>query len=227
MTGTSITDAGLANGATYYYMVSASNATGTGALSSQASATTTALPGQVSGLNATGGTGQIALNWSATAGATSYNIYRSTVSGGETLVASGVTFTSYTDAGLTPGAYYYEVCAVNAAGTGATSAETSAVAGTISPLIAPHAPTSITATAAGARNSATINWTFNDPSTTGFVLQYSTDDGKTWKSLATLSSSQTSYTFTGLSRKLNYTFRVAASNSAGLSSFIVSSTVQG
>ena len=56
------------------------------------------------------GNDQVVLRWTASAGATSYNIYRGTSSGGETLVDSGFTGTGFTDKGLTGGTtYYYEV----------------------------------------------------------------------------------------------------------------------
>ena len=70
------------------------------------------------------------LSWSAVAGAASYNIYRSTKSGGEikiTTTPATITTTSYTDTGLTNGTtYYYKVTAVNGAGESGKSAEVSA-----------------------------------------------------------------------------------------------------
>jgi hypothetical protein len=69
------------------------------------------------GLTATAGNGQVALSWSAASGAASYNLYRGGASGGETLVASGISGTSFTDSGLNNGStYFYEVTAVNIAG---------------------------------------------------------------------------------------------------------------
>ena len=67
-------------------------------------------------LSVTAGNAQVALNWTASSGATSYNIYRSTSSGGEgsTPYKTGVTTTSFTDTNLTNGTtYYYQVGAVN------------------------------------------------------------------------------------------------------------------
>ena len=78
------------------------------------------------GLIGTPSSGQVALTWSASTGATSYNVYRGTTSGGEstTPIASGVTTTSYTDTGLTSGTtYYYEIVAVNAIGGSPGSSE--------------------------------------------------------------------------------------------------------
>lgn len=79
-----------------------------------------------SGLAATGGIGQVSLSWSASDGAVSYNVKRSTVPGGpyDTL-ASGVTATTYLDTTVTNGTpYYYSVSAVNGSATeSANSAE--------------------------------------------------------------------------------------------------------
>src|SRR5436305_14012123 len=48
--------------------------------------------------------GTITISWNAAAGATSYNIYRSTASGGEgTTPIGSTTTTSYTDTALTSG----------------------------------------------------------------------------------------------------------------------------
>jgi len=72
--------------------------------------------------------GSILVFWKAAAGATSYNIYRSTTSGGEgTTPIGSTTSTSYTDTGLTggpPRLYYYKVAAVNGGTVSPQSAET-------------------------------------------------------------------------------------------------------
>jgi mannan endo-1,4-beta-mannosidase len=94
----------------------------------QAGTTQQQPPAVPSGLSATAGNAQVALSWSASAGATSYNVKRSTTSGGPyTTVASNVTATSFTNTGLTNGtAYFYVVSAVNANGESANSSQASA-----------------------------------------------------------------------------------------------------
>ncbi|WP_437776885.1 cellulose binding domain-containing protein [Sorangium sp. So ce1097] len=73
----------------------------------------------------------ISLRWSASAGATSYNIYRSTTPGfnpeAGNRIASAETSTSYNSTGLLASTtYYYKVTASNAAGESAASSQASA-----------------------------------------------------------------------------------------------------
>ena len=133
ITGTSKVDAGLTNGVAYYYVVSAQNGLGESANSAEASATPSgpSPPAPPAGLTASAGTKKkIVLNWSASAGATSYHVKRATVSGGPySTVATGITATSYTNSGLTSGTtYYYVVSAVGSGGESADSSQASAVA---------------------------------------------------------------------------------------------------
>src|SRR5262245_54380773 len=76
--------------------------------------------------------GSILVFWNAAAGATGYNVYRSTTAGGEGATPIGsTTSTSYTDTGLTggpPRLYYYKVAAVNGGRVSPQSAETASPA---------------------------------------------------------------------------------------------------
>ncbi len=129
--GTSYTDTGLANGTTYYYVVKAVNSAGTSGSSGEASATPSHLampPSAPTGLTATAGNAQVSLAWTASSGATSYRVLRSTTSGsGYATVSSAVGGTSYTDTGLANGTtYYYVVQAINSAGSSGNSLQASA-----------------------------------------------------------------------------------------------------
>ena len=74
-------------------------------------------PAAPTGLTALAGNGQVALSWSASSGATSYNVKRSTTSGGPYATVASATGTSFTNTGLTNGTtYFFVVSAVNGAG---------------------------------------------------------------------------------------------------------------
>jgi fibronectin type 3 domain-containing protein len=213
VTGTSFTDTGLTNGTTYYYQVSAVNASGQSPLSSEVSATPqTSIPATPTGLTATAGNAQVSLTWSASSGATSYDIYRSTTSGGEgtTPYKTGVMSTSFTDTGLTNGAtYYYEVSAVNAAGQSAVSSEASAT-----PQAPPATPTNVTATAGNAQ--VTLNWTASSGATSYDIYRSATSGGEgstPYKSGVT----GTSFTDTSLTNGTTYYYEVSAVNVGGQS----------
>jgi len=127
---TSYTDTGLTNWTTYFYVVSAYNSAGQSANSSEVSATPTAPstpPAVPANLQATAGNAQVSLSWTASSGATSYHLKRSTTSGSGYTQIAAPTATSYTDTGLTNGiAYFYVVSALNTAGESANSAQATA-----------------------------------------------------------------------------------------------------
>lgn len=92
---------------------------------------TATAPAAPTGLTATAsGKGAIALSWAAATDATSYNVKRSTVSGGPyTTIATGVTTTTFKNSGLTAGVtYFYVVSAVNSVGESPNSNQASATA---------------------------------------------------------------------------------------------------
>jgi hypothetical protein len=133
--GTTFTQLGtaqtIAMGTTVYVgmaVTSHLDGTSTTAKFDNVTLTGTTVPAAPTGLTATAGNAQVALAWTASAGATSYTVKRATTSGGTySNVQTGITATSYTNTGLTNGTtYYYVVTATNAAGTSANSAEKAA-----------------------------------------------------------------------------------------------------
>jgi len=86
------------------------------------------VPAAPSNLTATAGDAQVVLAWTASMGATSYNVLRSTTNGGTYLsIAMEITTTNYTDTTAVNGTtYYYAVQAVNAGGTSGNSNQVSA-----------------------------------------------------------------------------------------------------
>ena len=128
--GTSYTDTTVTNGTPYYYVVTAVNAAGQSGNSNQATATPAAAPAAPAAplnLTATGGNQQVSLAWTASTGATSYNVKRATTNGGPYTTVASPAGTSYTDTTVTDETtYYYVVTAVSASGESANSNQASA-----------------------------------------------------------------------------------------------------
>jgi fibronectin type 3 domain-containing protein len=127
-TARSYDDSAPAAGQTYYYKVTATNAAGTSPSSGEVAFSGTAPPGAPL-LSATTGKGTVKLTWTApssTAPITGYQIWRGSTAGGEVLVQTISSGTSYIDAVPGGATYYYRVAATNAAGAGAPSNEVAA-----------------------------------------------------------------------------------------------------
>src|SRR5437879_5891148 len=215
-------DIGLANGMTYYYKVSAVNAVGEGAMSTEASATPTApvmAPGAPRNLQATPGDGQVTLNWQAPSNDGGspillYTIYRGNSSGGESFLITVPLVTTYTDATVTNGVtYYYQVSATNAIGEGPRSSEVSATPNP--PATPPGAPQGLSAVP----GDATVSLIWAPPASNGGspitnykIYRGTTSGGETLR--ATIGN-QLSYSDTGLTNGVTYYYEVSAVNAAG------------
>ena len=161
------------------------------------------------GLVATAGNAQIQLSWNATPGATSYNVKRSTTSGGPYAnVMTGVTTTSFTNTGLTNGtAYFYVVTAVNASGESgisnqATATPTAGQTGgtvTVTPAIAQTSPwfNEQQVKVSNTANLTALTVTVVVQRTTGinFSGQYNTVGGQITQ-VHTTATANVTYTFT-------------------------------
>jgi fibronectin type 3 domain-containing protein len=209
VTATSYSDTGLSAGATWYYVVSASN-TGESVNSTEASATT--LAETPSGLAATVvSASAIDLSWSATAGATGYDVKRATSAGGPfDTIASGVTATAFSDNDLAASTtYHYVVAATNAAGA---SPDSAAVNATTLPL-PPATPSGLAATPGIGQVSLT--WSAVSGAT-GYSVKRATVSGGPYTTLASDLTSP-SHTDTGLTNGTTYYYVVNAANSGGTS----------
>jgi fibronectin type 3 domain-containing protein len=217
-TGTSHTDTGLTNGATYYYQVAAKNLAGEGPHSNEANATPAALPGAPPALTATRGNAQVSLAWDVPANGGSailnYTLYRGTTSGSETFHKLLGNVTSHTDTGLTNGVtYHYKVSANNTAGEGPQSNEASATPGTV-----PSAPLSLAVARGPAVGELQLDW--QAPTNNGglTIINYkvyrATSSGGTYGAVATLGNVLT-YTDTGLPNGATRWYKISAVNDAG------------
>jgi fibronectin type 3 domain-containing protein len=137
VTTTSFVSTNLTNGTTYYFVVSALNAYGQSLNSSETNATPAPVPPAIpSGLTATAGNGFVSLNWTASFGATSYNVKSATTSSGPYTTITNITETSLVNTGLVNGTtYYFVISALNINGESADSPERSATPLSAPPLV--------------------------------------------------------------------------------------------
>jgi hypothetical protein len=167
-------------------------------------------PSAPTGLTATAGNTQVSLSWTASSGATSYNVKRATVSGGPyTTVATGVTATSYTNTGLTNGTvYYFVVSAVNAVGESPNSAQVSATP-TAGGGSVPPVPTGLSVT--DDNNHAVLSWSASTGATS-YKVKRATVSGGPYTVIATPTA--TAYTDTTVVSGTYY-YVVSAVNAVG------------
>lgn len=127
----------LNNGTTYYYVVTAENAAGESAPSSEISGTPSVpAPDAPVIASVSPADGSVSLSWNPVADATSYNLYWSTSSGeGTSGMLLGDVSSPYQHTGLTNGTTYYYV--LTAVGSGGESAPSNEVSST--PFVPPYA----------------------------------------------------------------------------------------
>jgi hypothetical protein len=209
---TSCIVSGLTNGQTYTFTVTATNNVGTGPASSDSNQVTPlTVPGRPTGVSGTAGDTTVAVTWTAPAdsGSSSINHYAVTSSPeGRTCTTSGSIGCTVT--GLTNGVTYtFTVAATNTLGAGLPSVPSAGV----KPRTRPDAPVSVVALASNL--SALVSWgapPFDGGSAVTSWDVVSTPDGKTCHSVGPRSC-----TVLGLTNRVNYTFKVTATNVAGTS----------
>lgn len=209
---TSYTDSAVTNGTKYFYVVSAYNSYGQSGNSSEVSATPAAAPqppAAPTGLSATAGNAEVMLSWTASSGATSYNVKRSTTSGSGYQTVSSPTTNSFTNTGLANGTtYYYVVTAVNSVGESSPSSQASAT-----PAAAPQAPAAPTGlTATGGNAQVSLTWT-GSSGATSYHVKRSTTSGSGYTQIAAPTAAN--YTDMNVANGTAYFYVVSALNAAG------------
>jgi fibronectin type 3 domain-containing protein len=169
----------------------------------------TTVPGVPAGLQAVAGNAEVALSWSASAGATGYLVMRSLTSGGPYTQVGMVTATSYSDTGLVNGTkYFYVVMAGNSAGNSGVSAEVGATPAAA--VAVPPAPTGVVAT--GGIAQVVLVWSASTGASS-YVVKRGTVSGGPYSQVGAPATA--SYTDSGLTNGTKYFYVVAAANSAG------------
>jgi fibronectin type 3 domain-containing protein len=126
------TDNTVSTGTTYYYVVTASDATPSESVNSAEKSIAVVIPAPT-GLTRIQGDGVITLDWADSTSPifASYSVYRSATAGGTyTSIATGLTASAYTDTTVTNGTTYYYVVRALDNVTSAESANSNLVSGT-------------------------------------------------------------------------------------------------
>jgi fibronectin type 3 domain-containing protein len=202
---TSHTSYGLENGTMYSFTVAAYTRSGNGPLSLTVSAMPLAPP---QNLTATAGDGRVTLTWLPSAGATSYTIYRRFENDAEfTELTTGVVKPPFVDPGLTNATkHFYQVRAVTAAAESELSAKVSATPLPPVPAAAPIL------NAAPGNSKVTLTWNAV-PGAPGYNVYRSTTG--VFRGPAIGSTTETTFTSTGLENDTTYFYTVAARNMGG------------
>ncbi len=203
---TAFADTGLRPATAYYYVVKATDGSGGSTTSSEVSATT--LLGVPSGVVATAvSTSEIDLTWNAVAGATGYDVERSTGSGGPYTIVGTPTSATFADTGLSAATAYFYV--IKATATSLKSALSSEVSATT--LLA--SPTGVGASAASP-SEIDLTWTAVSGATS-YVVERATTSGGPYTTIGSPTSAH--FASTGLAAATTYYYVVEAVDASGTS----------
>lgn len=219
------TDGSALDDVNYYYTVSVRNLFGESPHSNEATSfasSTGDAPGRVTDLRATGGNGQVTLNWNkplyqGTANVLFYEIFRynGTVWRQAGFVTGGLGEQTFVDTHLTPGTYGYYVLASNNYGDGLDQSNVAEATATSSDVV-PSAPTNLIATPG--TGYVLLSWsapTTVGPGITGYkVFRGTTAGGEGTTPIQTVGNVLT-YNDTTVVPGLPYFYKVAAVNSVG------------
>lgn len=163
------------------------------------------------GLTATPGNAQVALSWNASTGATSYNVKRSTVSGGPYTTVAATTATTFIDnkSVVNGTTYYYVVSAVSSSQESANSSQVSAT-----PTLPVPPPTGLQG--APGNNQVTLSW-----KASAGAASYNVKKSTTYSGPFTILASgvkSTTLVDTAVKNGLIYCYVVSAVNANGVES---------
>ena len=222
--------AGLKNGASYRFRVSAVSSLGAGPSSLPSVSVIPSKPASMpTALAVVRGDSRVTLSWkvpSSNGGSPIVDyVVQSSTDGGKnwSSIADGVSnANSTTVAGLVNGtAYVFRVAAVNSVGAGAFSAKSAVV----TPAMVAGVPRDLSVVRGNGR--VAVGW--KAPTSDGglpitqYAVESSVDGGKTWKAVGKQPASATATTVKGLVNGTPYVFRVAAVNGVGGGPFTPSS----
>jgi fibronectin type 3 domain-containing protein len=183
------------------------------------------VPSAPTGLTATASSSSaIGLSWTpvtppANCSISSYTVYGGTTANPTTVIASGVTGTTYSNTGLAASTtYYYVVKAVDADGTSAASAQAQATTPAPACTTVPSAPTGLTATVSSS-SAISLSWTPVTPPVSCSISSYTVYGGTTANPTAVIASgvTGTTYSNTGLTASTTYYYIVKAVDGDGTS----------
>ena len=211
-TTTTVTNAGLTAGKTYYYKVIAYKTVGGVKVYSSDSAVVTAtpIPATPTGLKAVStGYNSAKVTWTAVAGATGYEVYRKLWSTGALSLVSTQTATSFSNSGLaTNKSYYYMVRAYRLVGTTKVYSKDSVFV-SVTPV--PSAPTGLKAVSGGSK-TARVTWTAVSGAS-GYEVWRKMWSSGTYAIVSTQTAN--SLTNTGLAVNKTYYYKVRAYRMVG------------
>jgi trimeric autotransporter adhesin len=229
LTAPSYSNTGLAASTTYYFIVEALDSDGTSVASAQATAETeptacSTVPSAPTGLAATTtSSSAIGLSWTAVTppancSISSYSVYGGTTTNPTTLIASGLTGTTYSNTGLAASTtYYYVVKAIDADGTSAASTQANATTSPTSPstdIVSINAGGAAASNSGGGDNSFVADEDYSAGGTTYSVTNTITIPAGIAATAAPAAVYQTArqgtvtYTIPGLTAGASYTVRL-------------------
>jgi hypothetical protein len=208
---------GLTPNTQYYFIVTASNGSGTVTSTNINTTTLAAVPTSLSASVAS--PSQINLSWSSTNPSGSVYEIRDS---GDVLIAT-TTVTSYSVTGLSENTSYTYKVRTQQTGDDSSYSAYSSPASATTTLGTPDAPTGLTVSSVST-TSLTLSWTDASSNETSFVVKYGTDNSTFGTTVTTTASGVTSAGITGLIPNTQYYLIVVATNGSGSGTSVSTNT---